>query len=165
MTKEETGILIEKYLDGDTTNAEEQLLRQHFNDVSSADIPEEWRVYKALFAWETNCGAACRGVDRTVAAGSSEDMAARSPVKRRLNMLLTSAAASAAILMAVSVWHVPSAGRQCYAVIDGRIYTDNDVVEREAEEALSLVAGSCDDAFDALMMMRSCGGDITDDDE
>ena len=148
MTKEETGILIEKYLDGDTTNAEEQLLRQHFNDVSSADIPEEWRVYKALFAWETNCGAACRGVDRTVAAGSSEDMAAGSPVMRRLNMLLTSAAASAAILMAVSVWHVPSAGRQCYAVIDGRIYTDNEVVGR-----------------DALMMMRSCGGDITDDDE
>lgn len=168
MTSEETRILIEKYLDGTTTNAEESRLRQYFGERPAADVPEEWRVYKALFAWETE-HAACGGAatERAAEDDGRKGLSARRSVMRRIDMLLGSAAASVAVLIAiaVAVGHVPRADRQCYAVIDGRVYTDCSFVEREAEAALTLVAGSEDDAFDALQMMRPCGGDVTNDEQ
>lgn len=183
MTRKETEQLIGKYLDGTTTNAEEDRLRRYFAEVPADDMPEEWRVYKALFAWET--GHATAGdVTTELAAITTEKptasdgqtgqtdrtapekgKAGRTAVMRRIDMLLASAAASVAILIAVAIGHIPQTDRQCYAVIDGRVYTDCEFVEREAEEALMLVAGSEDDAFDALQMMRPGGGDMTDDEE
>lgn len=184
MTRKETEILIGKYLDGMTTNAEEDRLRRYFAEMPADEVPEEWRVYKALFAWET--GHATAGdaatelaaittekptasdgqtgqTDRT--APDKDKAATRPAMMRRIDMLLASAAASVAILIAVAIGHIPQTDRQCYAVIDGRVYTDCEFVEREAEEALMLVAGSEDDAFDALQMMRPAGGDMTDDEE
>lgn len=183
MTQKEIEILIEKYLDGMTTNAEEDRLRRYFAEVPAADVPEEWRVYKALFAWETGqatAGDVTTGTDaedngltehvvtdeRQAASDKAKAKAVGRPaVMRRLNVLLASAAASVAILIVLTIGHVPQTDRQCYAVIDGRVYTDCEFVEREAEEALMLVAGSEDDAFDALQMMRPDGGDMTDDEE
>ncbi len=178
MTRKETEILIGKYLDGMTTNDEENRLRRYFAEVPADDIPEEWRVYKALFAWEmgqATAGDVTMGTASTIGgqtvteersvAPDKGKAAARTAVMRRIDVLLTSAAASVAILIAVAIGHVPQTNRQCYAVIDGRVYTDCEFVEREAEEALMLVAGSEDDAFDALQMMRSGGGDMTDDEE
>lgn len=166
MTSEETRILIEKYLDGTTTNAEESRLRQYFGERPAADVPEEWRVYKALFAWETEHAAAGDAAkERAAEDDRPAGKTVRRAVMRRINVLLGSAAASVAVLIAVAVGHVPQADRQCYAVIDGRVYTDCDFVEREAEAALTLVAGSEDDAFDALQMMKPRGGDATNDEQ
>lgn len=180
MTRKETEILIGKYLDGMTTNAEEDRLRRYFAEMPADDVPEEWRVYKALFAWETGHATAGDATTRAVAeiGGQTEQTvtdkrqavpdkgkAERSAVMMRIDMLLTAAAASVAILIVLAIDHVPQTDRQCYAVIDGRVYTDCSFVEREAEEALRLVAGSEDDAFDALRMMRPGGDDMTDDEE
>lgn len=166
MTRKETEILIEKYLDGMTTNAEEDRLRRYFAEVPTDDMPEEWRVYKALFAWETRHATAGDVTTETVVEDKGPTGKAERPaMMRRIDMLLASAAASVAILIAVAIGHIPQTDRQCYAVIDGRVYTDCSFVEREAEEALRLVAGSEDDAFDALQMMRPDGGDMTDDEE
>lgn len=184
MTRKETELLIEKYLDGMTTNAEEDRLRRYFAEMPAEEVPEEWRVYKALFAWET-CHVTAGDTATEQAATTTEKpaasdghtglmdrtatekgkTAARPAMMRRIDVLLASAAASVAILIAVAIGHVPQTNRQCYAVIDGRVYTDCSFVEREAEEALRLVAGSEDDAFGALRMMRPGGGDITDDEE
>ena len=45
-------ILINKYLDGLTSNEEERQLREYFKD-NGTDIPEEWKVFQALFAFES----------------------------------------------------------------------------------------------------------------
>ena len=45
-------ILINKYLDGLTSNEEERQLREYFKDKGN-DIPEEWKVFQALFAFES----------------------------------------------------------------------------------------------------------------
>lgn len=183
MTRKETEQLIGKYLDGMTTNAEEDRLRRYFAKVPADDMPEEWRVYKALFAWETGHATAGDAATELAAITTEKPTASdgqtgqtdrtapekgkvgRTAVMRRIDVLLASAAASVAILIAVAIGHVPQTDRQCYAVIDGRVYTDCSFVEREAEEALRLVAGSEDDAFDALRMMRPGGDDMTDDEE
>lgn len=183
MTRKETEILIGKYLDGMTTNAEEDRLRRYFAEMPADDVPEEWRVYKALFAWETGHATAGDAATEQAAITTEKPTASdgqtgqtdrtapekgkagRTAVMRRIDVLLASAAASVAILIAVAIGHVPQTDRQCYAVIDGRVYTDCSFVEREAEEALRLVAGSEDDAFDALRMMWPGGDDMTDDEE
>lgn len=48
MSKEYIEILVEKFLDGRTTNAEERELYAWFR---SADVGEEWAELKAMFAW------------------------------------------------------------------------------------------------------------------
>ena len=47
-TREEIAILVEKFLDGKTTNQEEQMLYDWF---SANDVSEEWQPLKEMFAW------------------------------------------------------------------------------------------------------------------
>lgn len=46
-TKEYIEELLERFLDGQTTEVEEQLLTDYFQDADA--IPEEWQVYKEMF--------------------------------------------------------------------------------------------------------------------
>ena len=46
--REEIVILVEKFLDGKTTNQEEQMLYDWF---SANDVSEEWQPLKEMFAW------------------------------------------------------------------------------------------------------------------
>ena len=46
--REHIAALVEKFLDGRTTNAEERELYAWFR---SAEVPEEWQELKAMFAW------------------------------------------------------------------------------------------------------------------
>lgn len=47
-TREEIAILVDKFLDGKTTNQEEQMLYDWF---SANDVSEEWQPLKEMFAW------------------------------------------------------------------------------------------------------------------
>ena len=40
--------LLDKYMDGATSNEEEATLRKYFEEHAN-DIPEEWESYRALF--------------------------------------------------------------------------------------------------------------------
>ena len=42
--------LLDKYLDGETSSAEERVLRGYFTNRDN-NIPEEWMPYRALFAY------------------------------------------------------------------------------------------------------------------
>ena len=42
--------LLDKYMDGATSNEEEATLRKYFEEHGN-DIPEEWESYRALFSY------------------------------------------------------------------------------------------------------------------
>lgn len=42
--------LLDKYMDGATSNEEEATLRKYFEEHTN-DIPEEWESYRALFSY------------------------------------------------------------------------------------------------------------------
>ena len=42
--------LLDKYMDGVTSNEEEATLRKYFEEHAN-DIPEEWESYRALFSY------------------------------------------------------------------------------------------------------------------
>lgn len=139
--------LIDRYLDGETTDNEERALRGYFTNPDN-DIPEEWRVYKALFGYVA---------DERKKSGADEPTAANAtPTKRKrrhaLWFYVATAAASVALVMGLTLNHNHRALN--YTVIDGKVYTSQDMVKDEALEALQMVSSNEDDTFGALDMMR-----------
>ena len=133
---EHIGALIDRYFDGETTAAEERELARIFRQAGD-DIPDEWRPCRAMMAY----------VDE-------DRMAAGMTAAKRGGLLVAVAAllAAACVVGVVLVKGIPDR-HDNYAVIDGRVYTDRRVVEREAMEALQMVSADEDDSFSALDMM------------
>lgn len=139
--------LLDKYLDGETSSAEERALRGYFTNKGN-NIPEEWMPYRALFTYiaeeRADGGETAETIDINVnKAGKSH----------RRGWIYAAATAAAAILIAVVMISLPRQNDN-YAVIDGKVYTNKKVVEDEALKALQMVSSDNDDNFDALKMMR-----------
>lgn len=139
--------LLDKYLDGETSSAEERALRGYFTNKGN-NIPEEWMPYRALFTYiaeeRADEGETAETIDINVnKAGKSH----------RRGWIYAAATAAAAILIAVVMISLPRSNDN-YAVIDGKVYTNKKVVEDEALKALQMVSSDNDDNFDALKMMR-----------
>ena len=139
--------LLDKYLDGETTAAEENALRGYFANPGNS-IPDEWLPYKALFAYVEEERASAEERRENTSANKRSLRAAR-----RFKTLAISAAAAAAIAVLV-ITH--GHGRfDDYAVIDGKVCTDQQTVNEEAIEALQIVSSDYDDSFGALEMMKN----------
>lgn len=139
--------LLDKYLDGETSSAEERALRGYFTNKGN-NIPEEWIPYRALFTYiaeeRTDEGETAETIDINVnKAGKAH----------RRGWIYAAATVAAAILIAVVMISLPRSNDN-YAVIDGKVYTNKKVVEDEALKALQMVSSDNDDNFDALKMMR-----------
>lgn len=139
--------LIDRYLDGETTEGEERALRGYFTN-SENDIPEEWRAYKALFGFIA---------DERQKAGVEEATETKvAPIKHKhrhaLWLYVASAAASVAVIVGLTLNHNHRSLN--YVVIDGEVYTSKTAVNDEALEALQMVSSDEDDTFSALEMMQ-----------
>lgn len=137
-------MLIDRYMSGDTTNEEEATLRTWFR-LAGDDIPEEWRPLRALFGF----------VDE-----ERETLHRRNTLLKALHrprIWISSAVAAAAIAI---VMLVPSMNKafaqepQNYAVIDGKVYTNQEVINEQVDEALQTVSAENDDPFSALDLMQ-----------
>ena len=63
-------------------------------------------------------------------------------------------AAAIIAFMLVGIQKMIQAQPECYAVIDGKVYTDQEFVHHEALDALEDVSADSEDPFSALDMMR-----------
>lgn len=137
-------MLIDRYMSGDTTNEEEATLRTWFR-LAGDDIPEEWRPLRVLSCFV--------------------DEERETPHRRntllialhRPRIWISSAVAAAAIAIVILV---PSMNKafapipQNYAVIDGKLYTNQEVINEQVDEALQTVSAENDDPFSALDLMQ-----------
>lgn len=139
--------LLDKYLDGETSSAEERALRGYFTNKGN-DIPEEWMPYRALFTY-----IAEERADEGETAETIDINVNKAGKAHRRGWIYAAATAAAAILIAVVMISLPRQNDN-YAVIDGKVYTNKKVVEDEALKALQMVSSDNDDNFDALKMMR-----------
>lgn len=139
--------LLDKYLDGETSSAEERALRGYFTNKGN-DIPEEWMPYRALFTY-----IAEERADEGETAETIDINVNKAGKAHRRGWIYAAATAAAAILIAVVIISLPRSNDN-YAVIDGKVYTNKKVVEDEALKALQMVSSDNDDNFDALKMMR-----------
>ena len=157
--------LLDKYMDGATSNEEEATLRKYFEEHAN-DIPEEWESYRALFSYigfeQMNLSQILKeeeekeiekeDIEKKEEERISKKKASRS---RWLKYFGTSAAAAAIIaFLIVGIQKIAQPQPECYAVIDGKVYTDQEFVHNEALDALEDVSADSEDPFSALDMMK-----------
>lgn len=143
--------LLDKYMDGATSNEEEAKLRKYFEEHGN-DIPEEWESYRALFSYigfeQLNLSQILKEEEKEI----DKKKASRS---RWLKYFGTSVAAAAIIaFLIVGIQKIAQPQPECYAVIDGKVYTDQEFVHNEALDALEDVSADSEDPFSALDMMK-----------
>lgn len=162
--------LLDKYMDGATSNEEEATLRKYFEEHGN-DIPEEWESYRALFSY---IGLELMNLSQILKEEEEkeiekedilEDEEKNIPKKegkkeeashnRWLKYFGTSVAAAAIIaFLIVGIQKIAQPQPECYAVIDGKVYTDQEFVHHEALDALDDVSADSEDPFSALDMMK-----------
>lgn len=162
--------LLDKYMDGATSNKEEATLRKYFEEHGN-DIPEEWESYRALFSYigfeQMNLSQNLKEEEEKEIEKEDilEDEEKNIPKKegkkeeasrsRWLKYLSTSVAAAAIIaFLIVGIQKIAQPQPECYAVIDGKVYTDQEFVHNEALDALEDVSADSEDPFSALDMMK-----------
>ena len=169
--------LLDKYMDGATSNEEEARLRKYFEEHGN-DIPEEWESYRALFSYigfeQMNLSQILEGEEKEEdfekediledeeknisKKEGKEDKAfpkKEAPRTRWLKYFGTSVAAAAIVaFLIVGIQKIAQPQPECYAVIDGKVYTDQEFVHNEALDALEDVSADSEDPFSALDMMK-----------
>ena len=148
--------LLDKYMDGATSNEEEATLRKYFEEHAN-DIPEEWESYRALFSYigfeQMNLSQILKEEEEEKEIEKEdilEDEEKNIPKKeekkeeasrsRWLKYFGTSVAAAAIIaFLIVGIQKIAQPQPECYAVIDGKVYTDQEFVHNEALDALEEV--------------------------
>ena len=163
--------LLDKYMDGATSNEEEATLRKYFEEHGN-DIPEEWESYRALFSYigfeQMNLSQILKE-EKKEENSEKKDIAKENIEKKEEGEILkkeasrsrwlkyfgTSVAAAAIIaFLIVGIQKIAQPQPECYAVIDGKVYTDQEFVHNEALDALEDVSADSEDPFSALDMMK-----------
>ena len=163
--------LLDKYMNGATSNEEEATLRKYFEEHAN-DIPEEWESYRALFNYigfeQMNLSQILKEEEKEEDF-EKKDIAKENIEKKEEGEILkkeasrsrwlkyfgTSVAAAAIIaFLIVGIQKIAQPQPECYAVIDGKVYTDQEFVHNEALDALEDVSADSEDPFSALDMMK-----------
>ena len=143
--------LLDKYMDGATSNEEEATLRKYFEEHGN-DIPEEWESYRALFSY---IGFEQMNLSQILKEEEKEIDKKKASRSRWLKYFGTSVAAAAIIaFLIVGIQKIAQPQPECYAVIDGKVHTDQEFVHNEALDALEDVSADSEDPFSALDMMK-----------
>lgn len=151
--------LIDRYMSGDTTNEEETTLRTWFR-LAGDDMPEEWRPLRALFCFvdeerETTETDDDSAVSPTLLPPQRHAALLRALHRPRIWISSAVAAAAVAIVMLVPPMNKTFAPEpQNYAVIDGKVYTSQKVINEQVDDALQTVSVEDDDPFSALDLMQ-----------
>ncbi|MDL2222771.1 hypothetical protein LJB98_01570 [Bacteroidales bacterium OttesenSCG-928-M11] len=124
MNRDIIDVYLEKYMAGDSSREEEELLRNYFR---SADVEPELKFYQALFAY----------------TDSERDTLKKTKLSARTlyrSFRYFAAAAAACLVLTVGLLYFTRSEKpnisHSYAYVDGKIYTDADFVGQCALEAL-----------------------------
>ena len=144
--------LLDKYMDGATSNEEEATLRKYFEEHGN-DIPEEWESYRALFSY---IGFEQMNLSQNLKEKEEKEIDKKEASRSRWLKYFGASVAAAAIIafMLVGIQKLTQPQPECYAVIDGKVYTDQEFVHHEALDALDDVSADSEDPFSALDMMK-----------
>ena len=163
--------LLDKYMDGATSNEEEATLRKYFEEHAN-DIPEEWESYRALFSYigfeQMNLSQILKEEEKkedfekkdiakeNIEKKEEKEISKKKAPGRRWFKYLSTSVAAAAIIafLIVGIQKIAQPQPECYAVIDGKVYTDQEFVHNEALDALEDVSADSEDPFSALDMMK-----------
>lgn len=133
--------LLNLYMEGRTSNEQENFLAEYFCNNASK-IPPKWQVYRAMFAY--------------ISAEKKSHLPQPTLSRhfRARHTLRYVAAASAALILILSGMYFRNQTPKNYAVIDCNIYTDKNIIQREAMNALNNIDLDTDNPFSALETLK-----------
>ncbi|MDR2146627.1 MAG: hypothetical protein LBE91_09245 [Tannerella sp.] len=129
------GVLLEKYFNGETSASEELQLRQYFR---SQDVADDLKPYKTLFAYIDE--------EKKLRETPASKINSKKSFSIKQKILYFAAAAAACVVMLLSInlfnryYQSTAVSTGSFVVIDGRYYTDAQLVRSMALEALMNVA-------------------------
>jgi hypothetical protein len=129
--------LLEKYFDGRTTCEEEKKLRDFFS--RSKLVPEHLKVYRPLFVY----------LDDEVRRNKTVNPMRKAATLKRY-MFYTLGSVAVGLLLIFGIARYWSEYPNNYVFIDGRQYTDINLVQQQAQSALDEVRFSKDEVFAVL---------------
>lgn len=140
--------LVQKYLDGETTTAEEQQLRSFFAQDPLL-VPNELKPLYALFRWESV--ERCKEVtEKFVPTAETHTTKKR---KRLPSWIIATVSTAAAVVVTMFVVRLNTTQTGDYAFVNGEQITNKEVVQREAEAALDMVSTDGNEDFNALSLI------------
>jgi hypothetical protein len=158
MNSQEINRLLEKYYSGETTLAEERMLKEYF---SSQEVPPELEAEKAQFAWlsdESGKSMASKEIDREVMQKISgkESLLGRFIERRQWFYATAGVAATILILLAIFVRFDPFPKK----IQD--TYNDPEVAYNEAKKILLFVSGQLNKGTDKLQPIATYNDGINE---
>lgn len=151
--------IIDRYMSGETTNEEEATLRTWFR-LAGDDMPEEWRPLKALFSFVDEERETAEADTAETVAPADASLHSRNTLLialRRPRIWISSAVAAVAVAIVMLVPPMNKAFApepQNYAVIDGKVYTSQKVINEQVDEAFQTVTVDNEDPFSVLDLMQ-----------
>ena len=149
--------LVEKFLEGRTSNAEERELYAWFREN---EVPAEWQELKAMFEWYE---AGMPEINNAHSGQLSEQPTpitqhtATSRPRRRVRMWLTGAAISAAASIAALLWLTPTPPTidiyEGSYIIEAGVMCDNSESIRQDIEELLMRADEIERHADSLLAL------------
>jgi hypothetical protein len=150
---EGVNILIEKYFEGLTTLDEEQLLCDYFRNE---DIPEALEMYQPIFQFfneeKASAGKRMSGDDQKIGHPAFDAVSSEKPkLAVRKNLLRFSIVAAASLLLLFALKPVFYAQKTLpetsQAYINGKKYTNIELIQSEALKALENLSVGNDDVY------------------
>lgn len=134
--------LVEKFLEGRTSNAEERELYAWFREN---EVPAEWQELKAMFEWyeagmpEINNAHSCQLSEQSTPVTQHT---ATSRPRRRVRMWLTGTAITAAASIAALLWLTPTTPtidiyEGSYIIEAGVMCDNSESIRQDIEELLA----------------------------
>lgn len=130
--------LLNNYFEGETTCEEERRLRRFFTEDN---VPEHLLMYRPIFAFMK--------ADNDLHHLSSVKV--KRPIRKIITYGLGGIAAGLLLLLGISgIYRHQSATPDNYVIIDGKMYTDSELVREQAVEAFREVCLTDEDVFNTL---------------
>lgn len=133
--------LLNKYFEGETSCDEEKTLRGLF---ACNEVPEHLQMYRPMFAYFDEEAER----DKAIAPASAK----RIPVYRRTAIYALGGIAAGLLLIlgVAGIYRQLNGHHGNYMLIDGKRYTDTELIQQEAEAAFTNVSFSREEVFAAL---------------
>ncbi|NDV59384.1 hypothetical protein [Bacteroides sp. 519] len=129
--------LINKYFEGETSCEEERELRTFF---AKGDVPEHLQVYRPLFAY----------INEEVKLHKKKN-SKKSFVNKHILYTISGVAACLLVILGGNTIHKHFIMQpENYVMIDGKRYTDTDMIREHAKIAFNDVSFTKEDIFDSL---------------
>ena len=134
--------LLNKYFEGETTNEEEKELRRFF---TQGMVPKHLEIYRPMFAFfEAEVQSVLPETKPTIAKR-------KVPFRKHLLYTLSGIAAGIVLIIGIVGIHKHlNAMPESYVIIDGKCYTDENVVREQAMAAFRNVSYTQDEILDNL---------------